>query len=41
MFDYRPSFELNGCLDDYAAVCAVKYRDAVQIEQSGSVTNDS
>lgn len=40
-FDYSPSFEPNGCLDDYAAICAVKYRDAVQIEQSSSVNNDA
>lgn len=25
VFDYRPPFEPNGCLDDYAAICTVKY----------------
>ena len=41
MFDYSPSFEPNGCLDDYAAICMVKYRDAVQIELGSSVNNDA
>lgn len=41
MFDYSPSLELNGCLDDYATIRAVKYKDAVQTQQGGRVNNDA
>lgn len=40
-FDYSLSLEPKGCLDDYATICLVKYKDAVQTQQSGCGDNDA